>query len=75
MNKKEKEPYLVGINVLEKSTDEETATVDRLLAENIVAAARIQTGYIKEVRRHGRKESGKPRVLKIRLEDTWLCLY
>ncbi|VDN53968.1 unnamed protein product [Dracunculus medinensis] len=30
--KKEKEPCLVGINISEKSTDDETATADRLLA-------------------------------------------
>ncbi|VDN53082.1 unnamed protein product [Dracunculus medinensis] len=36
--KKEKEPCLVGINIPEKSTDDESATADRLLAENIVVA-------------------------------------
>ncbi|VDN54813.1 unnamed protein product [Dracunculus medinensis] len=39
--KKEKEPCLVGINILEKSSDDETAIADRLLAKNIVAVAGI----------------------------------
>ncbi|VDN60470.1 unnamed protein product [Dracunculus medinensis] len=69
--KKEKELYLVGINILmmksEKSNEEKTTTADRLLAKNIVAAA--GTDYIKEVHRHGRMGSRRPQVLKIRLED------
>ncbi|VDN54150.1 unnamed protein product, partial [Dracunculus medinensis] len=37
--KKEKEPCLVGIKIPEKSTDDGSTTADRLLAENILAAA------------------------------------
>lgn len=44
------------------------------LAENIVAAAGIKTDYIKEVRRQGRKGSGKPGALKIRLVDKHIAM-
>ncbi|VDN53080.1 unnamed protein product [Dracunculus medinensis] len=71
--KKEKELCLVGINIPEKSTDDES-TADRLLAENIVVAAGFKTEFIKEVRRHGRKGTGRPRVLKIRLEDKHMAM-
>lgn len=36
--KKGKEPCLVGINILEKPTNDETVTAYRLLAENIAVA-------------------------------------
>ncbi|VDN52057.1 unnamed protein product [Dracunculus medinensis] len=51
-----------------KSTDDESATADRLLAENIVVVAGFKTEFIKEVHSHGRKGTGRPRVLKIRLD-------
>ncbi|VDN59083.1 unnamed protein product [Dracunculus medinensis] len=65
--KKEKEPSLVGINIPDKSTDDETTTADRLLAKNIA-------DYIEEIHRHGRKGSSRPRVLKIRLEDKYMAM-
>ncbi|VDN53325.1 unnamed protein product [Dracunculus medinensis] len=74
LTKKEKEPCLVGINIPEKSTDDESATADMLLAENIVVVAGFKTEFIKEVRRHGRKGTGRPRVLKIRLEDKQMAI-
>ncbi|VDN55944.1 unnamed protein product [Dracunculus medinensis] len=54
--------------------DDESATADRLLAENIVVAAGFKTEFIKEIRRHGRKGTGRPRVLKIRLEDKHMAM-
>ncbi|VDN58160.1 unnamed protein product [Dracunculus medinensis] len=72
--KKEKEPCLVGINIPEKSKDDESATADRLLSENIVVAAGFKTEFIKEVCHHGRKGIGRPRVLKIRLEDKHMAM-
>ncbi|VDN60084.1 unnamed protein product [Dracunculus medinensis] len=67
--KKEKEPCLVGVNI----PDDET-TADRFLEKNIIAAAGIQIDYIKKVRRHGKRRSGRPRVLKIRVEDKYMVM-
>ncbi|VDN50597.1 unnamed protein product [Dracunculus medinensis] len=64
----------IGVNIPEKSTDDETVTGDRLLAENMVAAAGIKTDYIKEVCRHCRKGSDRPRVLKIRFKDKYMAM-